>query len=57
MKKTKKLGKYLRRIEPGELKTVSGGVNADKPDRNTPLNHNLPGLPGLPGVPFPGGGG
>ena len=47
--KTKKLGKYLRRVEPEELKTVSGGVNADNKDRT-----QLPSAGGsLPGSSLP----
>ncbi len=55
--KVKKLGKYLHKLDPDELKTVTGGVNADEQDRQkfNPIGKPLPGhLPGaLPGVPFP----
>ena len=51
IKKTKKLGKFVRKVDADELKKVSGGVNADEQDRNEVLGRRIR----RPGGPFPGG--
>ena len=50
IKKTKKLGKLVQKIDADELKKVSGGVNADEVDRQQLRKR----LINLPSSPFPG---